>query len=308
MGMRPRRYLWVGLIALAIAAVIGTAMAVPYYGGLFGGGSWVPAPSPSSGGVPPGLTPTYVILVHGFNPSTIPAWTVWTYGVNVEAQFIHAGYRVGVVSYYGTFTLTFNNGASYSDPSFVGTLNTPIENISLELGKALKATIGANPATVDFVGHSMGGLVTLYLMEHVNLGKLHIGNVVFLGSPLGGAPITALSAYDNMSGYQAVEMEATSPFLAGLHANVSLAKAQYPGALWLVYAGDANPPWGVQYFNGPNDGLVSVASDTMLGYAHFYTFPDLHIPSLDGYDPGHVSYFEDQSVASELLKNFRGSY
>jgi len=257
---------------------------------------------------PPVQAGTWVILVHGFNPTTVPATSVWYYGQDMYAQLIEKGYHVGVVSYYGSFVLTLSDGRTFIDPSFFGTTNTPIEAVGHELGRALQYTFGAQQVNLDIVAHSMGGLVTLYMLEHTRLSRVHLGNIVLLGSPMGGAPITALSAYDNMSGYQAQEMENGSNFLKSLRSNLPLFRSHYPTTEWLTYAGDANPPWGVAYFGGPNDGLVAVSSDVALGYNHEYTFPDLHIPSLDGYDPGHVSYFEDPSLLAELFKNLAGHY
>lgn len=226
----------------------------------------------------------------------------------MEAQFIEAGYQVIVVSYYGEFTMTFSSGLIYSDPTFFGTTETPIEQVGSELGKALTQTIGNSGANVDLVGHSMGGLVAMYMMEHDRIPGITLRNVVFLGSPLGGAPITLLSQFDNMSGYQAVEMEAGNAFLVGLKHNVTLAQTNYPGAEWLAYAGDANPAWGLRYFHQADDGLVEVSSVTALGYDHRYLFPVLHIPELDAFDPGHVSYFEYPAVTREMLDNFQGIY
>ena len=273
----------------------------------------VPHPTslPSRGGtlIPPTHVVQYVVLVHGYDPTTVPAWTVWTYGVDLEGQLVAAGYRVIVVSYYGEFTLAFSNGRVYGDPTFFGTTNTPIEKIGLELAKELQATIGYSFATVDLVGHSMGGLVVMYMMEHALLRGITIGNVVFLGSPLGGASSSAWSGFYNTTGYQMSEMWTGSTFLASLNASANQARANYPHAEWLAYAGEADPTWSTTYFQfHANDGLVAANEVSALGDNHFYAFPDLHIPTLDVYDPGHVSYFEDPAVAAEMRANFAGTY
>ena len=294
------------VVTLAVLGLLGGLAILPANAALFPGTAppAVPRPPPR----PPVPVVAWVILVHGFNPTTVPAPSVWYYGTDIYQQLLNRGYHVGVVSYYGTFTLTLSNGRTFFDPYFYGTTNTPIESVGIELGRALTVLFGAQPVTIDIVGHSMGGLVTLYMLEHMRLPNVHLQNVVFLGSPLGGAPITQLTQYDNMSGYQAQEMEAGSPFLTALQSHLPWAKANYPHTEWLVYAGDADTSWGMTYFGGPNDGLVAVQSDVALGYSHLYEFPDLHIPSLDVYDPGHVSYFEDWNVVHELEANFAGHY
>lgn len=255
---------------------------------------------------------TWVLLVHGFGPTAVPAYSVWYQGQDIYGTLVHEGYKVAVVSYYGEFMMTLSTGRIYSDPTFFGTTNTPIESVAGELDKALSSVFtqapGAQPITLDIIAHSMGGLVTLYMLEHHTLNQIKLENVIFIASPMGGAPLTALSVYDNMTGYQAQEMENGSAFLTALSANLPSAKAKYPGVEWLVYAGDADPPWGNAYFLGPNDGLVSDSSDVALGYSHEYVFPDLHIPELDPLDLGHVSYFEDHSVMLEIEMNLLGHY
>ncbi len=253
--------------------------------------------------------PTYVILVHGYDPSTVPAYTVWTYGVNVYQQLVNAGYVVGVVSYYGTFTLTFSNGTTYTDPSFYGTTSTPIESIALELGRTLDRAFAHQSVNLDIMGHSMGGLVTEYLLEHVRLPRVTLQNVIFLGTPLDGAPVTYLTPWINLTGYEASEMSQGSGFLTTLHAWMPNARANYPSTEWLVYVGYANPIWAMAYFSGhANDGLVDAPSAEAVPHDHSYLFPDLHIPTLDPYTPGKVSYFEDPNYASEVLANFAGQY
>jgi hypothetical protein len=251
--------------------------------------------------------PTYVILVHGFDPAVMPA-TFWTYGVNMYSQLVHAGYIVGIVSYYGGFTLTLSNGVKYTDSTFYGTVNTPIESIGHEVGLAIQHVLAGKKVNLDIVGHSMGGLVTMSMLENIQFSHVTLKNIVYLASPLNGAPLSAASGYVNMSGYEAQEMESGSPFLTKLAANSPIISKDYPSAHTLAYAGDANPVWANSFFGGPNDGLVSVASATHTTYYHSYEFPDLHMPSLDVYDPGYVSYFEDQNVANELLSNFQGHY
>lgn len=270
------------------------------------------APPPTSGReVAHALTGsknTYVILVHGFDPAIDPA-SVWTYGVDIDAQLVKAGYTVGIVSYYGEFTLVFSNGLTYRDPSFFGTTNTPIQEIGQELAKAVIHLFGTRGATLDLVGHSMGGLVVKYMLETSVGLRVHVKNVIYLGSPMNGAPLTALSGYVNTSGYQAVQMEQGNAFLTTLLADQGNITHDYPGAVQLVYSGDADPYWASAFFSGqPNDGLVEVASTLNTAYAYSFLFPNLHIPELDVDTPGYVSYFENPAVPSEMVANFNGHY
>ncbi|MDE1820293.1 MAG: hypothetical protein KGJ23_05880 [Euryarchaeota archaeon] len=293
----------------AFAALLG---AIAVAGMLLGSVPFLPTSGALLSGPPPHHalpSPTYVILVHGYDPSTTPATVVWTYGVNLYQQLVNAGYIVGVVTYYGTFTLAFSNGTTYSDPSYYGTTAVPIETISMELAKMLTRAFAHTAATVDILGHSMGGLVTEYMLEHTRLTGVTLKNVIWLGSPLDGAPVTYLTPWLNLSGYQAAEMSQGSAFLTELHAWVPNARANYPSTEWLTYVGYANPYWAMAYFSGhANDGLVDAPSAESVAYDHAYLFPDLHIPQLDSYTPGKVSYFEDQNFASEVLANFSGHY
>ncbi len=301
--MRGVALLATSLVVLLSLLGTGAAVSVAHPPGTSGAGPspLPPIPLPAAG------TNTWVVLVHGFDPEVDPV-AFWYYGVDIYQQLVNSGYHVAVVSYYGTFTLALSTGTVYTDTSFFGTTNTPIEIVADELARSMKTVLGSQPYTLDLVGHSMGGLIVLYMLEHNRFPNVHLENVVFIGSPLGGAPVSQLQAYIRLSGYQASEMISGSPFLSALKYYFPPTKAFYSQTEWLVYAGDADPSWGWAVFHGPNDGLVSVLSDTTLGYNHLYFFPDLHMPFLDVYDPGHVSYGEDEHVALKLLANFAGQY
>ncbi|MGC8505387.1 MAG: esterase/lipase family protein [Thermoplasmata archaeon] len=250
---------------------------------------------------------TYVLLVHGYSPGDLsgtPSTGTWTGGVNFKQQLIDAGYTVGVVSYYGAFSISFNNGYTYYNNSYFGTANTPIQNIGMQMGIALGKIFSSGTATVDIVAHSMGGLVVLYALEHYHYSQIDLKNVIFIATPFGGSPFANVAQYLGLSstvGQQAYQMVAGSAFLSALDNAAGNAVNNYPDTVWTVFAGNYDPWWGYIFFNGQNDGVVSVRSATYLGYNNLYIFPDLHTGFLDGLTWGGISYFEDQNVANVML-------
>ena len=250
---------------------------------------------------------TYVLLVHGYSPGDLsgtPSTGTWTGGVNFEQQLIDAGYTVGVVSYYGTFSISFSSGYTYTNTSYFGTANIPIQDIGVQLGIALGKIFPAGMTTVDIVAHSMGGLVVLYALEHYHYPQINLKNVIFIATPFGGSPFANVAQYLGLSstvGQEAYQMVAGSSFLNALDNGASSAVNNYPGTVWTVFTGNYDPWWGYIFFNGQNDGVVSVRSATYLGYNNLYIFPDLHTGFLDGFTWGGVSYFQDQNVADAML-------
>ncbi len=251
---------------------------------------------------------TYVLLVHGYSPGDLsgtPNTGSWTSGVDFEQQLIDRGYTVGVVSYYGTFTVSFSNGYTYTNSSFFGTANTPIQNIGEQFGIAMEKIFSSGVSNVDIVTHSMGGLVVLYALEHYRNSHMNIDNVIFIAPPFGGSPFASVAKYLGLSGYvgsEAYQMVGGSSFLNALDYGAGSAVNNYPNTVWAIFAGNYDPWWGYVFFSGENDGVVSVASATYLGYNNLFVFPDLHTGSLDGLTWGGISYFEDQNVAYAMFE------
>ena len=79
-------------------------------------------------------------------------------------------------------------------------LNEPIENIAIELNKRLKKyNIGANDGkTVDILAHSMGGLVSRYMIEQIRKGDNAIDRLFMFGTPNGGSVFGDIPAYRDM--------------------------------------------------------------------------------------------------------------
>ncbi len=79
-------------------------------------------------------------------------------------------------------------------------LNEPIEKIALELNKRLeKYGIGKDDGkTVDILAHSMGGLVSRYMIEQIRKGDNTIDQLFMFGTPNGG------SVFGDVPGYRDV--------------------------------------------------------------------------------------------------------
>ena len=256
---------------------------------------------------------TYVILVHGYNPANFNGanGNCFTTGTDTYQTLVSHGYITGMVSYYGEFTLTFSNGVSYTDSSYYGTSNTPIQNIGSELGTAMNTLFAGKNVNVDIFAYSMGGLVTLYSLENYKIPGMNLQNVIFLATPFDGSSLASVAQYLGISlvtGYQTDQMSQGSSFLSSLDSNTYLAVSNYATTTWIVYDGNYNPWWGYLFFSGSNDGVVSDHSATYLGYNYLYTFSDLHTASLDSFTWSGQSYFQDQSVLNTALSNFGGSY
>ncbi|MGC8585811.1 MAG: lipase family alpha/beta hydrolase [Thermoplasmata archaeon] len=257
---------------------------------------------------------TFVILVNGY---TVSGNGYWMMGVNIYQQLVNAGYTVGIMSYYGPFSINFSNGYQYIYSNFNGTNNTPIEVIAAQFAEALiNLSYMYGNVTVDIVAHSMGGLITMYMMENYIL-PVNINSVITIGTPFEGSNLAwvsyylgkiGLQSYKN-SGYQDVELMPNSTFIKTLNEYQSNVTSNYPNTVIIAYAGNYDPWWGYVAFPfQQNDGLVSDPSALGFYHNYQYVFPDLHSPDWDKYTFGGVSYFEDQNVANTILNNLSGNY
>jgi hypothetical protein len=257
---------------------------------------------------------TFVILVNGY---TVSGNGYWMMGVDIYQQLINAGYTVGIMSYYGPFVINFSNGYQYIYQNFNGTNNTPIEVIAAQFAEALiNLSLMYGNINVDIVAHSMGGLITMYMLENYVL-PVNINTVITIGTPFKGSNLAWVSyylgkigikSYKN-AGYQDVELMPNSKFIATLNEYQSNVTSNYPDTVIIAYAGNYDPWWGYIAFLGQdNDGLVSVPSALGFYHDYQYVFPDLHSPGWDKYTFGGISYFEDQNVANTILNNLSGNY
>ncbi|MFP3317642.1 MAG: alpha/beta hydrolase [Thermoplasmata archaeon] len=256
-----------------------------------------------------GTSQTFVILIHGYSMTGTEGSDQWQSGVNIYNQLLNKGYVVGEVSYYGTFKLVFSNGFSFIDSSFYGTSDTPIESIAYELSLAIKVLYNHyGYINIDIVSHSMGGLITAYMLEHYKL-PVNLKYVIFIASPFGGSPLASIASYLGLTifvGNQVKEMTPGSSFLQNLNTYEYYLHINYPKTNYIVYAGDYDPWWGYLFFSGDNDGVVSVSSSANIYFNYGYVFNDLHTSSLDSFTWSGISYFEDQTVANYIIYNLAG--
>jgi uncharacterized alpha/beta hydrolase family protein len=150
---------------------------------------------------------TYVLLVHGYNIDNTTESDIWYQGVNMEQQIANAGYVVGVVSYYGEFTVNYSNGYNYTNNSLNGTINTPIEQVAGALADAIYNLSANGNITLDIMAHSMGGLVVLYMLENYIFPNVNLHNFITLGTPFNGSNLAEIASFISIkySGYQAEE-------------------------------------------------------------------------------------------------------
>ncbi len=264
---------------------------------------------------------TVVLLVNGY---TVRGNGDWVYGINIYQQLADAGYLVGIVSYYGPFVINFSNGYQYIIPNFGGTNNTPIENISYQLASAIiNLTYILGNFNLDIIGHSMGGLITMYMLENYIL-PINLNTVITIGTPFEGSNLATVTHYlgemginitfngasgFTQMGYEDVELMPNSAFINNLNEYQSNVTSNYPNTVIIAYAGNYDPWWGyVAFFGQDNDGLVSDPSALGFYHNYQYIFPDLHSPYWDQYTWDGISYFEDQNVANTILNNLSGNY
>ncbi len=163
----------------------------------------------------------------------------WVYGINIYQQLAEAGYLLGIVSYYGPFVINFSNGYQY----IIVNLTNLWVNFNFEI-----------------ISHSMGGLMTMYMLENYVL-PVNLLNVITIGTPFKGSNLALVlhvigelginitfngaSGFTNM-GYQDIEPEQNSASLNNLNEYQSNVTSNYPNAVIIAYEGKYDP-WGRIY-------------------------------------------------------------
>ena len=170
-----------------------------------------------------------VVLSHGLGRSDSAMW-------RLEDKLEEAGFEVCSIDY--------------------DTIGESVEHVLSEADKEISNCLH-NSNKIHFVGHSLGGLVIKnYLVSHPEFAQqYHLGEVLMVGTPNKGSEVAdsmedhflmnldggigkALMTGDNTLGSQIPELNIAVGVIAGTSSSGSTS----------------------QYFNGPNDGLVSVES------------------------------------------------
>ncbi len=151
------------------------------------------------------VAPRPVILVHGF----ISTWETWKSYLGPQGFLASLGlpaYAIGDGQVPGQL-----NTGSLTDPT--QRTNTIQQNAQI-LGDyiaAVKQKTGAQ--MVDLVVHSMGGMISRYYIDRV-MERRDVGQLVMLGSPMGGSDCSVLPA--SLGFYLPASLEIRSSYMLGV--------------------------------------------------------------------------------------------
>jgi triacylglycerol esterase/lipase EstA (alpha/beta hydrolase family) len=185
-----------------------------------------------------------VVLVHGL-------WRSSRAMKPLEGPLLAAGYGVCGIDY----------------PS---TDETPERLVEL-IDRALRETCGWSGGRLNFVTHSLGGVVVrAYLSAHP---LADVGRVVMLAPPNRGSELV------DALGASWLIRAAIGPTAVALGTSPeSLPNRLGPPEFELgVIAGTRGESWLANLLAGENDGLVSVESTKLVGMRDFVTVPETHI-------------------------------
>lgn len=133
--------------------------------------------------------PNPVVLLHGVSNDTI-TWQTLAPALSADG--------------YCVFSTTFGTGLLGSTIGAMG----PVEDSAGQIGAFIHRVLGATGAErVDLVGHSMGGAVPFYYLEHLG-GAPTIDHYLALAAPLHGSTISGLT--------ELLPMVATGPGAAAI--------------------------------------------------------------------------------------------
>lgn len=141
-------------------------------------------------------------------------------------------------------------------------LDTPPPDIVATVTRDIDHCCSDYPETVNFVGHSLGGLVIRSYLAQKRPSNL--GRVVLVGTPNSGTELV-----DRFRDWKAFDL--LGPTTAALGTDpqslpASLPPPDYPVG---VIAGVRGPGWNDHLLPGPDDGLVAVESTKLEGMADF---------------------------------------
>ncbi|MDN3680273.1 alpha/beta fold hydrolase [Vibrio tapetis subsp. quintayensis] len=200
-----------------------------------------------------------VVLAHGLARSGSAMW-------KLAQRIEEAGYHVCVIDY-----------------STIGkSLESTLTQTESEIDNCLQ-----NDNRVHFVGHSLGGLVIRsYLETHKELQSTErLGQVVFMGTPNHGSEVA-----DHFDGRLLMDIAGgTSQSLVTGERSLGEVIAQ-PDYQAGVIAGTNSNGATNRFFDGPNDGLVSVDSTKVANMKDFITI-----------EVGHSIMRYDEVVANQTI-------
>ncbi len=196
-------------VAAAVAAVCGLGMtgaggaaAQPSYSYLDGLAAQLTAPGPPPGANdwkcrPDAAHPNPVVLLHGLSNDTI-TWNT------LSPALADAGYCV--------FTTTY--GRDWLGPiGAVTSVQESARQIAAFIDRVRAAT---GVSKVDLVGHSMGGAIGFYYLNHLD-GIPKVDDYIALASPLHGTDMSGVqTAFADILGIPAIERKCGGPCQVGV--------------------------------------------------------------------------------------------
>ncbi|MGW4245931.1 lipase family alpha/beta hydrolase [Nocardia sp. NPDC004722] len=279
------------LVLLSAASIAGTAAAeepdpsYSYFGGLA-------AELAAPGQAPPGANdwsckpaaahPNPVVLLHGLGNQTV-GWNT------LSPVLADAGYCV--------FTTTYGVGAL---GDVMGAL-TPIAESARQISDFIdrvRAATGTDK--VDLVGHSMGGAVPFYLLNHLG-GIPKIDRYIALAAPLHGSTVSGIASLQPLlestgPGTQLVdqcgpcELSPGSKVAVDLNADAAIAPDIRFTTIVTRYDEIATP-WTTGLLDGPNVDAVVLQDLCPTDYTEHFELPADPVAVrvvLNALDPAHA--------------------
>ncbi len=148
----------------------------------------------------------------------------------------------------------------------------PIEELAMNfVAPAIKSCIGDMKAPVDFVTHSMGGIIVRYLASHAP--GIEIGRVVMLSPPNRGSEV--VDAFGDMRLFESINGPAGKQLGTGKE---SMPNSLGPACFELgIVTGNRSINWILSaIIDGENDGKVSVENAKLEGMKDFLVVPASH--------------------------------
>lgn len=136
------------------------------------------------------------------------------------------------------------------------------DQVEINIWPQIEANIAkGNYSKVHFVGYSLGGLISRYIVENYSIANL--GNIVQIASPNQGSDLAfALKNghwYKKLFGPAGQDLAKGSPFIASLNKKVDYSLGVIAGTMTL------NPITSIFMLDGKDDGTVTLKSTEIAG-------------------------------------------